>query len=144
MTYKTSQKNTSSRTECFADVFGMMETQHKAYTNCLSNCHRSSSTHFKDSYSNMQLHCERKCNRVADKAVRDGYPKDMHMDDFNRHSLELGASMEREKKHCEKEVAEWCKMDYCVHIDDPLQCQSSCERVNNYKCKSGLNWSWKP
>ena len=140
MTYKTKPVNL----EGFADVHGMTVMQHKDYVNCLSKCHRASSTHFRDSFTNMQLHCDRKCNRKADKAVRDGYPLDMHIDDFNRHSLEFAASMEREKKHCEKEVSEWCKMDYCSHVDDPSQCQSSCERINNYKCKSGMNWSWKP
>jgi len=133
-----------TKVEGFADTHGMMVTQHIDYSKCLSNCHRSHSTHFKDNFSGMQLHCERKCNRKADEAVREGYPLDMHMDDFNRHSREFAMSVEQEKEHCKKEVSQWCKMDYCVHTDDPGQCQASCERINEYKCNSGLNWSWKP
>ena len=129
--------------EGFADTNGMMVTQHIDYNKCLSDCHRHHSTHFRDNYSWMQFHCERRCNRKADKGVAEG-AKDMHMDDFNRHSIEYASSMEREKEHCKKEVSEWCKMDYCSHTKDPKHCQVSCERINEYKCNSGLNWSWRP
>ena len=129
--------------EGFADTHGMLVAQHVDYNRCLSDCHRASSTHFKDTYSWMQFHCERKCNRKAEKAVAEG-ARDMHLDDFNRHSRKHAASMEQERNHCKSEVAEWCKLDYCVYSKDPKYCQVSCERANEYKCNSGLNWSWKP
>lgn len=128
--------------ENFADVLGMMETQRVSYDHCLSECERKSESHFADTYAPTRLLCERKCNAIADEGVRDGRP-DMHIDDHNRNFTKCVSSPDQEQCSCNKEIQEWCKSTYCP-FSKSSECQSDCERINSYKCSSGMRWHWKP
>ena len=138
-----STKRNAQASEDFADTLGMMESQRHSYDTCISNCHRRHGAHFKNTGSWMQLLCERQCNKEGDEGIRT-VKSDSHPDDHNRHSSECAAAPDQEECHCHKEISEWCQYTYCSFSKNPEKCRSSCERINAYKCKSGLNWSWRP
>lgn len=140
--YKLSREN-------FADVHGIIAFDEHEYVKCLSDCHRASSTHFRDSFTNMQLHCERRCNRISDEKVRKTQEEqdNLRFNRFNESSkLEYnnGVIADQETHACLKEVSEYCTLDYCSHAKNRGLCQKSCEHINKYRCSSGLNFSWKP